>query len=431
MERNQYGGAFGGKGSQGLDFPQPVRQHRVQPVLLLPAQRGKLAQVLTRRGVERFGVAVELLFAVSQMHQRHQPEHHSLVAGGQVVQHFFGFLALEFHIVRNCRGKIVVGVLAALPVGDIRLHAQQCTLQLAGSFVRRHRQDIDGQHQIAVKVAEFRHKAVLDVAGIVLQIQHPAIPRIDLKMVGGKLHAVGAEPILEMLTAFGVFVNVELCRSLLSGLEKVAENVQALGQRQLLRHRGKLREVCHQIRADAGKVTASLVRIAFYHAYGQITLPHNAVAGAGDLCGQHLVEFVAVFVQTIILVWQQDAALKLGLVDAAVINRDFRRCAGIEGVQKFRIVKEHTGFVLFAGDGVVNVGERPCFGILVSDLENPIRINAADGDCILYAARNTELFAFHLLRFRQGFNQALSSLFFIGLPLFRFMPARMAGCMAS
>ena len=64
-ERNQHGGAFGGKGSQGLDFPQTVRQHRVQPVLLLPAQRGKLAQVLTRRGVERFGVAVELLFAVS------------------------------------------------------------------------------------------------------------------------------------------------------------------------------------------------------------------------------------------------------------------------------------------------------------------------------------------------------------------------------
>ena len=61
-ERNQHGGAFGGEGSQGLDFPQPIGQHRVQPVLLLPAQRGKLAQVLTRRGVERFGVAVQLLF---------------------------------------------------------------------------------------------------------------------------------------------------------------------------------------------------------------------------------------------------------------------------------------------------------------------------------------------------------------------------------
>ena len=94
-KRNQHGGAFGGERAQGLDFPQPIGQHRVQSVFLLPAQRGKLAQVLTRRGVERFGIAVELLFAVSQMHQRHQPEHHSLVAGGQVVQHFFGFLALE------------------------------------------------------------------------------------------------------------------------------------------------------------------------------------------------------------------------------------------------------------------------------------------------------------------------------------------------
>ena len=143
-ERNQHGGAFGGKGSQGLDFPQPVRQHGVQPVLLLPAQRGKLAQVLTRRGVERFGVAVKLLLIVCQMHKRHQPEHHSLVAGGQVVQHFFGFLALQLHIVWNRGSKIVVGVLAALPVGDIRFHAQQCTLQLAGGLIRRHRQDVDG-----------------------------------------------------------------------------------------------------------------------------------------------------------------------------------------------------------------------------------------------------------------------------------------------
>ena len=76
-----------------------------------------------------------------------------------------------------------------------------------------------------------------------------------------------------------------------------------------------------------------------------------------------------------------------------------RECAGIEGVQQFRVIKEHGRFVLFTGDGVVDVGKRPCFGILVADLENPIRINAVDGDCILYAARNTELFAFHLLRF--------------------------------
>jgi len=189
--------------------------------------------------------------------------------------------------------------------------------------------------------------------------------------------------------------------------------------------------VCYKVGPHAGKVAACLVCIALYHAHGQVALPHNAVAGAGDLCGQHLVEFVAVFVQAVIPVGQQDAALKLGLVDAAVINRDFRRCAGVESIQQFRVIKEHGRFVLFTGDGVVDVGKRPCFGILVADLENPIRKDTADGNGILYAARNTKLLAFHLLRFRQGFNQALSSLFFIGLPLFRFMPARMAGCMAS
>ena len=214
-----------------MDFPQTIRQHGVQTVLLLPAQRGKLAQVLTRRGVERFGVAVELLLIVCQMHQRYQPEHHPLVAGSQIVQHFFGFLALQLHVIRNRGGKIVVGVLAALPVGNVRFHAQKRALQLAGGLIRRHRQDVNRQHQIAVKVAEFGHKAVLDVAGVVLQIQHPAIPRIDLKMVGGKLHAVGAEPVLEMLPAFGVFVDIELRRSLFPCFEKVAENVQALVQR--------------------------------------------------------------------------------------------------------------------------------------------------------------------------------------------------------
>ena len=92
---------------------------------------------------QRFGVTVKVLFAVSQMHQRHKTEHHSLVAGGQVVQHFLGFLALQFHIIGNRRSKIVVGVLAALPVGNVRFHAQQRALQLAGGFVRGNRQNVD------------------------------------------------------------------------------------------------------------------------------------------------------------------------------------------------------------------------------------------------------------------------------------------------
>ena len=94
--------------------------------------------------VERFGVAVKLLLIVCQMHQRHQPEHHPLVAGGQIIEHLLGFLALEFHVVGNRSCKIVICILAALPVGYIRFHSQQCALQLPGGFVCRHRQDVDG-----------------------------------------------------------------------------------------------------------------------------------------------------------------------------------------------------------------------------------------------------------------------------------------------
>ena len=70
---------------------------------------------------------------------------------------------------------------------------------------------------------------------------------------------------------------------------------------------------------------------------------------------------MAVFVKTVCLVRQQDAALELSLVDTAVINRDFRRCAGVESIQQFRIVEKHGRFVLFAGDGVVDVGKGPRF----------------------------------------------------------------------
>ena len=87
--------------------------------------------------------------------------------------------------------------------------------------------------------------------------------------------------------------------------------------------------MCYKVGSHAGEIAAGLVWVALYHAHGQVAFPHDAVAGAGDLCGQHPVEFVSVFVQAVIPVGQQDAALELGLVDAAVINRDFGRCAGV------------------------------------------------------------------------------------------------------
>ena len=59
-----------------------------QPVRLLPVQGGELAQVLTGGGLEGVCVAVQFLLAVRQMHQRDHREHHPLVTGGEIIQHF-------------------------------------------------------------------------------------------------------------------------------------------------------------------------------------------------------------------------------------------------------------------------------------------------------------------------------------------------------
>ena len=128
-EWDQHGGAFGGEGAQSLDAAQAVGQYRVQTILLLPAQRGKLAQMPASHRKQRFGVAVQLFFGVGQMHQRYKAEHHPLVAGGQVVQHLLGFPALKLHVVGNHRRPVAVGVLLSLPVviqnGPFPAHKQQ------------------------------------------------------------------------------------------------------------------------------------------------------------------------------------------------------------------------------------------------------------------------------------------------------------------
>ena len=126
-----------------------------------------------------------------------------------------------------------------------------------------------------------------------------------------------------MLAALGVFVDIELRRSLFPGLEKVAENMQTLVQRQLTCHRGKLRQVCYKVGSHAGEIAASLVRVALYHADGQVALPHNAVAGAGNLRRQHFIKFVAVFVKTVCFVREKYRLFKFCLVDTAVVNCNF------------------------------------------------------------------------------------------------------------
>ena len=243
-------------------------------------------------------------------------------------------------------------------------------------------------------------------------------------MVSGELHTAGAKPVFEMLATPGFLVDIELGCRRVRRAEEVAEDPQALIEGKFLRHRGQCRQLGGQISADAGKVGAGFLDVALDNADGKIPLPDDAVVALGDLGAQHLVEFFAVIVHPILLERQQDRPFEFFLVDPPVVQSDLGRGTGVQCVEQVAVVQEHCRLIFFAGNGIVDIGERPGLGELVAHLEDPVRPNAADGNTVLHAARNAELDALLFPRFGQGLDQWRFSLrlrffclgFFIRIP---------------
>ena len=380
--------------------------------------------MLTGNRKQRFGIIIQLLFGTCHMDKGDQTKHHPLVAGGQIIQHLLGFLALEFHVVRYNGRPVVVGVLFPLPVGHVGFYTQQRVLQLTGGLIGGDGQNVDGQHQFPVQVAELRYKAVLQIAGEVLEIKHTAHTVVDLEMVGGELHTAGAKPVFEMLATPGFLMDIELGCRRVRRAEEVAEDPQTFIERQFLCHRGQCRQLGGQIGTDAGKVGAGFLDVALDDADGKIPLPDDAVVALGDLGAQHLVEFLPVVVQAILLERQQNRPLEFLLVDPPVVQSDLGRGSGVQCIEQVTVIQEHCRLIFLAGDGIVDVGERPGLGELVPHLEDSVRPNAADGNAVLHAARNAELDVLLFPRFGQGLDQWRFSLrlrffclgFFIRIP---------------
>lgn len=156
----------------------------------------------------------------------------------------------------------------------------------------------------------------------------------------------------------------------------------------------------------------------------KIPLPDDAIVALGDLSAQHLVEFLPVVVQAIFLERQQNRPLEFLLVDPPVVQSDLGRGSGGQCIEQVTVVQEHRRLIILAGDGIVDVGERPGLGELVAHLEDPVRPDATNGNAVLHAARNEELYTLLFPRFGQGLDQWRLSLrlrffcfgFFIRIP---------------
>ena len=188
LKGHEHRKAFGGKGAKRIDPPCADGENGVQPVELLEFQHGKLAHMLSGHGKHRFGVAVELLFVVGGNDHRNDRQHHPLISRGQVIQKLLALLALELHIIGHDSGEIVVGVLSALPVGDVGFNAEQTVFHLSHGLVGGDRHNIDRQHHISVEVGQLRNHAVFDIRSVVLQKQDTAVFLAQLQTVAAFFH---------------------------------------------------------------------------------------------------------------------------------------------------------------------------------------------------------------------------------------------------
>ncbi|WP_426096370.1 hypothetical protein, partial [Escherichia coli] len=83
-----------------------------------------------------FRIAVQFFHAGRGVGHGHAAQKHPLVARGQVIKKFLGFLALQFHIVRDRAREILVGLLALVVARDVCFHLVQLQRRLFDSLVR-------------------------------------------------------------------------------------------------------------------------------------------------------------------------------------------------------------------------------------------------------------------------------------------------------
>ena len=377
--------ALGGEGTERIDSPCADGENGIQTVKLLKFQNRKLAHMLSCHGKYRFGVAVELFFVVGGNHHRNDCQHHPLIPRGQVVQKLLAFLALELHIIGDDGREIVVGVLSALPVGDIGFDTEQAVFHLPHGLVGGDRHNIDRQHHISVEIGQLRDHTVFDIRSVVFQKQDPAVFFAQLQTVAAFLQRVGADIVLEIMPLAHHVLRVKVKRRFLALTVKVVEHPQLFGGVQLGTLGAEGGEMGDQVGADPDKVGAGFFDVLLVDRHRDIFLLNDAV-GAGGLIKQHLIVFSAVHIAGVAPHGHQDRLLEICPVQPAVVNGDLRRCPGIQTVQQLRVGKKHLLLVLTACHKVVDVGELIGFGKAAAHLKNTVLPDAADGDHILYLA---------------------------------------------
>ena len=143
-----------------------------------------------------------------------------------------------------------------------------------------------------------------------------------------------------------------------------------------------------KVSTHTGKIIAGFFDVLLADGYGHILILHDGICPR-CLVEQHLVVLFAVLIQSVIRHRNKDGLLKIRLVQAAVVDGDFRGRPAVEGIKQLRVFKEHGFLVLTARHGIVDVLKLECLCVFVpAHEENAVRPDGLDGDDRLHRFRH-------------------------------------------
>ena len=409
-ERDRYGAALRGESVQRVDAAQAVGQGGVQAVLLLKTRRRYIAKMLLADGNQTFCVGVQLFHAVGGMDDGNEGEDHALVVLRQIVHEAARVFPLLLHCAGNFGGKVVLAVLPLLPAGNVRLHAEDDRFNLFHGLVRRHRDHVDRQDQIAGILGQIGNEIVRQEGRIGAQEQDAPELVSKLEVIAFEADTVRADQITEVLTRShkAVIVIVEIL--LIAGTEEVMQHTEPVivsGRGDAGVQAGKgLLQICPGA-AEIGLAFLDLpfgdgeCHKAFLDKIVALRRPafHNAVG------------FLPVVVEPVILVREKDTALKLCRVEPVVDNGDLGGGVGRHRIERPTVGAENALPRLLRGGYVVYICELPAPTVLVADLPNAVGVDALDRDALLDGARHLHFHALALVGGCKGFNQSLHAPF--------------------
>ena len=172
-----------------------------------------------------------------------------MITVGQVVEEILAFTALYLHVKGNDRRKVIVLILPPLPVGDVRLYAQQPVFYLPHSFIRRDGDDVEREHHAGSDVAQLGDHVVPDIVGIIPQKHDTPVAVAYPETVLFQLKAVGGDVVPEVMPLSRHIRRIKVEGILFLGPEEVMDQLQPLRSVQRIATGAKPRKVCRQLAA--------------------------------------------------------------------------------------------------------------------------------------------------------------------------------------